>query len=212
MKKSILGVALAVCCVSTANAQLHRRSSSFAGLKAGGTASSFLGNDANKNMRYIYGFNAGIFANLALAQPFSIQPELLYSMKGAQDAIGYSDATVWLTYIDVPVAFRATSTAGFFLEAGPQIGFLLSAKTDATGEKINVKSAYSNVDIGFVLGAGYQPTKGGLGIGGRYNGGFKTILKDPVDGTAARDVTNSAFQIYLTYSRPTTHKPKRKDK
>lgn len=212
MKKSLLGLALAVGFVSSAHAQLHRHSSSFAGIKAGGSASTFLGDDA-QNMQHVFGFNAGLFASLALSQPFSLQPEILYSMKGAQTPAGYlTQSSVWLNYVDIPVAFRANTKDGFFLEAGPQVGFLINAKSDATGEKINVKSAYNSVDFGFVVGAGYQPMKGGLGIGARYNGGFQSILKDPTDGSVALDAKNSAFQLYITYSRSTKHKPtKRKD-
>jgi hypothetical protein len=213
MKKSLLSLALAALAISSANAQLHYRSSSFAGIKAGGAAASFIGDDA-KNMQYVYGFQAGLFANLALSRPFSIQPELLYSMKGSQTPAAYlTQSTVWLNYIDLPVAFRATTKDGLFLEAGPQVSFLINAKSDFTGEKVSVKSDYKPVDIGFVLGAGYQPLKGGLGIGGRYNAGFNTALKDVADSRVLTpDLRNSAFQVYLTYSRPTLHKKTNKKK
>lgn len=213
MKKSILSLAIATLAVSSAHAQLHRRSNSFAGLKAGGSAASFIGDNA-KNMQYVYGYQAGLFANLALSRPFSLQPELLYSMKGAQTPAGYlTQSSVWLNYIDIPVAFRATTKDGFFLEAGPQIGFLINAKSDASGEKVSVKSEYKSVDIGFVLGLGYQPLEGGLGIGGRYNAGFDTVTKDAADSQVLTpDWRNGAFQVYLTYSRPTLHKNSKKKK
>jgi hypothetical protein len=135
-------------------------------------------------------------------------------MKGAQTPAGYlTQSSVWLNYIDVPVAFRATTNDGLFLEAGPQVGFLINAKSDASGEKVSVKSDYKSVDFGFVLGLGYQPLKGGLGFGGRYNAGFDTTLKDAADSQAPTlDWHNSAFQVYLTYSRPTLHKKSNKKK
>lgn len=211
MRKSLL-ILSAVCFATTAHAQLHSRNSSYAGLKIGGSAATFSG-DVPTNMRPLYGLNGGIFVHLPLGRPFSVQPEVLYSMKGAQNPAYYNDVTTWLNYIDVPVSFRAATSQGFFLEAGPQLGILLTAKSDATGEKVNVKSAYRPVDFGFVLGAGYQPRKGGLGIGGRYNASFDTILKGGADGTIAANTQNSVFQVFLTYSRPTFHKPtKRKDK
>ncbi|MBO2012060.1 porin family protein [Hymenobacter negativus] len=211
MKKSLLSLAIATLAVSGAHAQLHSRSNSFAGFKAGGSAASFVG-DGAKNMQYVYGFQAGLFANLALNRPFSIQPELLYSMKGAKTPAGYiTQSSIWLNYIDVPVAFRATTKDGLFLEAGPQVSFLINAKSDASGEKVSVKNSYKFVDVGFVLGAGYQPLKGGLGIGGRYNAGFGTALKAATDSRVVTpDLRNSAFQVYLTYSRPTIHKRTKK--
>ena len=211
MRKALL-ILSATFFAATAHAQLHSRNSSYAGLKVGGSVATFSG-DVPTHMRYVTGLSGGLFVHLPLSSPFSVQPELLYSMKGAQNPASYNDATTWLSYIDVPVAFRAATSQGFFVEAGPQLGILLTAKSDETGEKINVKSKYRPVDLGFVLGVGYQPRKGGLGIGGRYNATFDTILKDATDGTVAGNLQNSAFQVFLTYSRPTYHKPnKRKDK
>jgi hypothetical protein len=211
MRKSLL-ILSAVFFATTVHAQLHSRSTSYAGLKLGGSAATITG-DVPANMRYVYGLSGGLFVHLPLSRPFSVQPELLYSMKGYRSPASYPDASTWLNYIDVPVAFRAATSAGLFVEAGPQLGILLTAKSDATGEKANVKSLYRPVDFGFVLGAGYQPRKGGLGIGGRYNASFNTVLKDGADGTVAGNAQNSAFQVFLTYSRPTYHKStKRKDK
>ncbi len=206
MKNSLLVLSAALL-ATTAHAQLHSRSSAYAGLKIGGSAATFTG-AVPANMRMVYGLNGGLFVHLPLSRPFSVQPELLYSMKGAMNpAYNYTDVTTWLNYIDVPVAFRASTSQGFFAEAGPQLGILLTAKSDATGEKVNVKSAYRPVDLGFVLGVGYQSPKGGLGIGGRYNAGFDTALKDGPDGMVASNIRNSVLQVFLTYSRPKYHKP-----
>jgi hypothetical protein len=209
IKKTLLTFGALTCFAGTSHAQLHSHSTSFVGVKAGGSAATFVG-DNTQYLRYAYGFNAGVFANLALARPFSIQPELLFSMRGAQAQAGVSDAFVWLNYLDVPVALRATANAGFYAEAGPQLGLLLTAKTDATGEKMDVKGAYRDIDLGYLLGVGYQPPKGGLGIGGRYNGSFLSVYKAPEDGTDAMDQRNSVFQLYLTYSPSQYHKPKKK--
>lgn len=209
MKKILLPLSLAVFGAGTAQAQLHSHSSSFVGVKVGGSAATFEG-DAAKNARFVYGFNAGVFANLALAQPFTLQPELLFSMRGVKGPAGLSDASVWLNYIDIPVLLRASTQSGFFAEAGPQVGFLLTAKSDALGEKVNVRDAYQSVDLGYVLGVGYQPPKGGLGIGGRYNASFLSVFKNSDDGTVAPDARNSVFQVYLSYSPKTIHKPKKR--
>ena len=209
MKKTFLALSTLTLFAGTAHAQLHSHSDSFVGVKVGGSAATFIGDQA-KYLRFAYGFNAGVFANLALNRPFSLQPELLFSMKGVQAQAGVSDVYVWLNYVDIPVALRATANAGFYAEAGPQVGFLITARTDATGEKVNVKDAYRAVDLGYLLGVGYQPPKGGLGVGGRYNGSFLSVFKAPEDGTDAADLRNSVFQVYLTYSPTHYHKPKKK--
>ena len=68
-----------------------------------------------------------------------------------------------------------------------------------------MQNEYRTTDVGYLLGLGYQPRKGGLGVGGRYNAGFVSVLKAPADGTDAADLRNSALPLYLTYSR---HEPR----
>jgi hypothetical protein len=210
MKKLLCTVAAATLFAGSAQAQLHSRNTSYVGLKLGGTGSLFVGDNA-KNQWLAYGLHGGIFANLKLAQPFSIQPEVLYSMKGVKDNFGPTEVTKRLNYIDVPVAVRA-STGGLFVEAGPQVGFLLSATSDATGESVSDKSPYQTVDFGYILGVGYHPQRGGLGAGFRYNGGLLSVYKDPTNGAEADDVRNSAFQLYLSYSASRNKKNKRSRK
>lgn len=204
MKKILLTLAATAFLSSAAQAQLNRHRHSFAGVKAGGTAASFIGEQAKLD-RYIYGYHAGIFANLALNQPFSLQPEILFSLKGSQGQIEVSDAKQELAYIDVPVPVRITKD-GLFVEGGPQVGFLLSAKSSLAGTKTDVKDLYRPIDFGFVAGLGYQPETGGLGFGARYNGGFISVRRPVLEGTDAVDIRNSDFQLYLTYSR--SHKKK----
>ena len=68
------------------------------------------------------------------------------------------------------------------LEAGPQFGFLMSAKetfTDQdTNETItdNVKDGYKTLDFGFNIGGGYDFTEK-FSVGLRYNIGLSNILK-----------------------------------
>lgn len=209
MKKILLPLVLATFVVSSAQAQLHSKSNSFVGVKVGGTAATFVG-DLAKNERFVYGLNAGLFASLDLGQPFSVQPELLFSMKGDKAPASFSDAQTILTYIDLPVALRYTSEGGLFAEAGPQAGYLLSAKyTNPIGEKVDAKDAFRKIDAGFLVGAGYQPRKGGLGVGARYNGSVLSAPKDLPDGTSV-SLRNSAIQLYVTYSPTHYHKPRKR--
>lgn len=208
MKKTLFTVALATCFAGTSHAQLHSHSDSYVGVKVGGTAASFNGDDT-RFLRYVFGANAGVFANLALASPFSLQPELLFSMKGTKGQAGVSDESTRLNYLDLPVALRA-SFSDLYVEAGPQVGLLLTAKSDVTSE--SVKSSFRTVDVGYILGVGYQPHLGGLGIGARFNAGFLSVTKTPIGRTEPLDIHNEIFQVSLTYSAQKIHKNrKRKD-
>lgn len=207
MKRIFFTLATLTLAHSASHAQLHKRSDSYVGVKAGGSVASFTG-DQSQNTRSVYGGHAGVFASLALNRPFTLQPEILYSMKGNMGQASISDATERLAYLDIPVALRA-NLSDLFVEAGPQVGFLLAAKSTNAGESVSVRKERRDVDLGYLIGVGYQPVKGGLGIGGRYNAGFLSVFKDPLDGTDAADVHNSVFQVYLTYSANKYHKNKR---
>ena len=55
-----------------------------------------------------------------------------------------------------------------------------------------------NFDIGWSAGAGYT-TRIGLGIGGRYNYGFRNIVKENSAGVSRGDIENRVISFGLTY-------------
>lgn len=171
------------------------------GVKAGASLTGFTGSDAD-GTKYKFGFNGGVLANFGFSDMISIQPEVLYSMKGAKDD-GNSDLRLNLNYIDVPVLFKvATGATGLFFELGPQVGFTASAKlTDGT-TSVDFKDYVKNVDFGYAAGLGFQAASGPM-IGLRYNGGFTKIGKDgSVNGlqVSAGNTKNSDFQLYVGYA------------
>lgn len=83
---------------------------------------------------------------------------------------------------------------GFRLEAGPQVGFLISAKSDGENSSINVKDNFKTVEFGVGLGAGYIKPSSGLGVGFRYNAGLSNINENSTFKS-----TNSGFQLSLFY-------------
>jgi len=202
MRKSIIIlVALGLSASTAAHAQKRGRSSGGSvslGLKAGASLTNFTGADA-KGFDNRFGFHGGIFANIGLTPLFAFQPELLYSQKGANYS-NVTDRSLRLHYIDVPLAFHV-NTGGLFFEVGPQVGFLVGAKSQSGSVSVDVKNGYNSVDFGYLFGLGYQ-LKHGLGVGLRYNGGFTNVDKATTVGptTFQTRARNSAFQLYLTYS------------
>ncbi|OGX88957.1 porin family protein [Hymenobacter coccineus] len=200
MKKTLLATALLAVTAAAAQAQ----SPSF-GIKAGASLTNMVG-DGTTGFDYKnkFGFHGGFVANLPLSDVFSIQPELLYSMKGYKisgvDPFGDLDnRRETLHYIDVPVLARINA-GGLFFEAGPQFGYLVATKFTRDGNanypagSSNNRDSYKAIDFGYAAGLGYQ-LPAGPGIGLRYNGGFKNV-QEYYNG---RGVRNSAFQLYLTY-------------
>ncbi|MBD2767972.1 PorT family protein [Hymenobacter sp. BT664] len=141
----------------------------------------------------IIGFHGGLFVNLPISAAFSIQPEVLYSMKGSQtDKDG--DAKIRLNYIDIPVMLQY-NTHRLFFEAGPQLGILTSGKFVAGSLNLDAKELFKTVDFGYATGLGYKLKSGPI-LGLRYNGGITNTYKDNDNKDKAR---NSALQLYAAF-------------
>ncbi len=64
---------------------------------------------------------------------------------------------------------------GFRLQAGPQIGFLASAKSKTNNTTTDIKSDIKGIDLGLAIGIGYINPKSGFGVDARYNLGLSNI-------------------------------------
>ena len=181
MKKIIL-TAAAVFAFSFANAQDVKF-----GAKAGLNISSITGDDTEELSSKI-GFQVGGFAEIKISDKFAIQPELLYSAQGAK----FDGGNLNLNYINIPVMAKYYVADAFSLEAGPQLGFLMSAKADGK----DVKDGFNSTDFGLNLGAGYDLNEK-MSLGLRYNIGLSDIEKDLMAGESGS--TNSSLQLSFGY-------------
>lgn len=214
MKKAILSLVLLAGAAGVANAQTGVKY----GVKGGFNGSTFSGADS-KGTEYKAGFAAGAFLNFGISDNFSIQPEFLYSQKGASvDGIGYgtgvnakTDGTAKQTlgYLDVPIMFRyniGEDGKGFFVEAGPQGSFVLHSRyfeedgggREISGSRDTSTDPLNKVVIGYVGGLGYQITSG-LQLGLRYTGDFSQVYKQD-QNNGALNVHNSVFQFQVGYA------------
>ena len=107
-----------------------------------------------------------------------------------------------LSYINIPVMFKYYVAKKINVEAGPQIGFLTSAKTVTKVDGISrtdeqdVKDYFESVDFGLNLGAGYDFTnKFSAGI--RYSLGLSNIAK--TESGDDSKLMNSVFSFSLGY-------------
>lgn len=221
MKKLFLGLGLVAGSFALAQTSPHF------GLKAGLNISS-ISDDGYEDSKSKAGFYGGVFMNAPLSEQFSIQPEVLYSQMGAKTVDTYStsfntirnSASLNLDYITVPVMFQFKATPNFYLEAGPEFGFLVSAK--AKGDRTttlanggasstvsysseNRKDDFSSFNMGAGLGLGFNFTEN-FGINARYVAGFTDINKknDGSDGTTSTGNSNNknrnnTFQVGLAY-------------
>lgn len=168
------------------------------GLKAGASLTSFSGKDAD-GLKSKIGAHGGLVAELGVTDNFAIQPEVLFSMKGAKDE-EIDKLQINQTYIDVPIMFKVKAD-GLFFELGPQVGFLVGSKLKADAMSVDTKDGFKTVDFGYAAGLGYEFSSGPM-IGLRYNGGISKIGESStVNGVdiEAGSVRNSAFQLYLGF-------------
>jgi hypothetical protein len=168
MRKIILS-AIAVMAFGFTNAQETRF-----GVKGGLNLSNITGGNVD-GTKSLVGFHVGGFAEIKIAEKFAIQPELLYSAQGSTFEAGpfFGDFDVKLNYLNIPVLAKYYIVPKFSVEAGPQLGVLLSAKSE--GE--DVKDGFKSVDFGFNLGAGFHFTED-LSINLRYTIGLSPIADD----------------------------------
>ena len=191
MKKLFLGAAIALSSLTFAQQF---------GIKGGMNVSSINDGGNFNDSKSKIGFNAGVFMNAPIAQDFSIQPEVLYNRLGAKVGnISDKNINFNLDYISVPVMFQYNATPEFYLEAGPQMSFLTSAKMKyEENESRDVKEYMNNFDFGMGLGAGYYFTPN-VGLTARYVAGFSDVTKDNSDVSANAKNRNNAFQVGLAY-------------
>lgn len=149
-------------------------------------------NDSKYDMKT--GIHLGLLGHIHLDKSIAVQPELVYSSQGAKYTSNNVDYKLKLGYINLPVMLQYMFNNGFRLEAGPQVGFLISAKSDAGNNNVDVKDNFKTVDFGVGLGAGYIKPSTGLGVGFRYNAGLSNINENSTVKS-----TNSGFQLSLFY-------------
>ena len=171
MKKIILA-AIAVMAFGFANAQQTRF-----GIKGGLNMSTVVGGDVD-NTKSLVGFHVGGFAEIHVVEKFFIQPELLFSTQGTKfDGPFGEDYDTKLNYLNIPVLAKYYIVdKKFSVEAGPQLGVLLSAKADDN----DIKDFTRSVDFGFNLGAGYSFTDN-LSINLRYTIGLSPLSDKDID-------------------------------
>ena len=164
------------------------------GLKAGLNLANMNGDDVEDTDMKI-GYHFGGYAKISFTEAFSVQPELLYNAVGAKSSEGDFDANYKFNYVSVPVML-GYSFGKISIQAGPQIGFLTSAKLKVEGggdsEEVDLKDDLKGTDFGVNVGLGADFGK--LNAAARYCIGLSNI----VDSDDA-DVKNGVIQLSLGY-------------
>ncbi len=146
------------------------------GLKGGVNRSDFTG-EAAEGLRPKTGFHVGILTSLPLGSHFTYQPEVTFSREGNEfeDIAGLRDDFDYLNLTPVLIKYFP-GKSGINLEAGFQLGILLSAKSILGNQKEDIKERYLGENASAIMGLGYEYKDAMLSI--RYNLGVYSILDD----------------------------------
>lgn len=154
------------------------------------------------------GFNAGIFAKLAVARGFSIQPELLYTVKGAKEdynnfIMGNGAYRFNLNYVELPLLAVINLGKNFNIHAGGYAAYLVSANIKDVDKNGTINGAtdlnednFNRWDLGLVGGLGFDIQN--FSIGARYNYGLSEIGKSgSLSGQLTNNSKNAGLSVYV---------------
>lgn len=167
--KILLGVFLLTYCGAYAQ--------SVFGIKGGFNHATIVGDASGVEPKN--SFHIGAFVIIKSSEKFAVIPEVVYSKQGAQVS-GNSNLKVNYDYLNFPLMLTFYPTQNFFLQAGPQLGFLLSAElTDGTDSE-NVKDQLNSTDLGLGFGIGVDLQS--VILQARVNAGLSNTAKNAADG------------------------------
>lgn len=157
------------------------------------------------------GVNAGFYAKLPIAKGISIQPELLYSSKGAKNTYdnalqGKGEYRFNLNYIETPLLMVFNLTPNFNLNAGGYVAYLASANvkdmnSDGTITGVRDLNAenFHRFDCGLIGGLGVDIEN--VTFGARYNYGLQTIGQPgSLSGELTKNSKNSVATLFIGFT------------
>ena len=195
--KFLIGLATAILISGIANAQHGNTPAGHVNLGLKGGVNLYnVHNDDNTKYDLKVGYHFGLLGHIHFNNHFAIQPEIVYSAQGAKYTNDNGTTNYNLNYINVPVLFQYMFDNGFRLQAGPQAGFLMSAKSKNDNNTTDNKDNLKPIDFGLSIGASYVVPSTGFGIDARYNLGLSNINKDSAVNSTNRGVQLGIFYIF----------------
>jgi hypothetical protein len=212
--KKIYVAALVLCVLSVSGLRAQEQKTALEGslspkfgVKAGvNLANLYVDNVEDENMKL--GLNAGIYAKIPLTRGLSIQPELLYSSKGAKLSYnnllqGKGEYRFNLNYVELPVMAVVNIASKLNLQAGGYVSYLASANIkdmDDNGTVADVTTLkadnFNRFDYGLVGGIGVDVQN--FTIGARYNYGLREVGESgSIAGRLTANSKNSVLSLFI---------------
>ncbi len=190
MKKIIVSTTVILCLATSSICQQtnfgFRAGLNFATWKMGDILPGY-------STKFKTGPEAGFYASIPVADRFSIQPEILYSSHGTRYLFQNEKAFYRSNYFVLPVMAKYKIKDEFAVVGGPQLGFLVSARSEINNVKSDYKEAMKGITAFGVAGAEYV-FPFGLSLSLRYNHGIGSSEKD-----AETTLKNRSFSFGVGY-------------
>jgi opacity protein-like surface antigen len=206
MNKRFLGIAAGI--VALLNTGIFAQVSFQPGITAGiGMFSEKTsGNGSTFTTDSKTGIVAGGVLDIVVLNMFSIEPGIVYSMRGGQTSSGAITVKDDKNYLAIPVhakvRFTATPIVHLYALAGVNLGILLSAKEDNGSTTTDVKDQFNSTAFGLDFGGGLEFSLGGLVpyIEYVYDLGLSNIAKDAPSGSSFT-TSGSQIQVGLRFKK-----------
>lgn len=164
------------------------------GIKAGANLSNVTmsGGGISLSNKMLVGFEVGGLANFKINDKMAFQPEVMFAQYGCNFDKLISDKPLKENVISIPLMVKY-SLGSINILAGPQLGYILSAKVD--GEDAMATDAFDmkKLDYGVAVGLGYE-MENGIGIDARYYLGMANLTN-----TTDMKMKNNSIQIAVSY-------------
>lgn len=156
----------------------------------GGLNLATIGGDA-EGIESRIGYHAGFFFNNKISSTFSIQPELVYSSQGGKAK--NADLHLRYNYINFPIMVKYFATDNLYLQAGPQVGLLVSADVKFEDETEDIKDEVDFRDLSIGFGGGFEVENFIFSV--RYNVG----LSNTSNNSGPFTLPNRVVQISVAF-------------
>ncbi|HEY1870702.1 MAG TPA: porin family protein [Chitinophagaceae bacterium] len=200
---------------STVKAQEQQTSAESAmhakfGIKGGLNLTNLHSNDFADNSLKA-GFNAGIFSKIPVTPGFSIQPEILYSVKGNKSDYsnfveGNGQYRFNLGYVELPLLAVVNLAKNFSIHGGGYAAYLTNADIKDVNSNGNINGItdlnandFNRWDFG--LAGGFAFDIENFTLGARYNYGLSDIGKSGNFSNAVLgNAKNNGLSIYAGFA------------
>lgn len=177
------------------------------GIKAGPNFSSYTSkaSGTKTTSKLIVGLEAGVYANISLADEFYFQPSLLYAGKGGKDK--NSDTKINLSYLELPLDFLFKPDIGngnkFIVGVGPYVAYGIGGSVKGSTPSYDPFKSYNGADASlkrFDAGANVQlgyEMPSGFNVGLNTDLGLVNALNHGDNNNSFR---NTSFAVTVGYT------------